>query len=908
MATVSAAAASIPTGLVVPGFLYYFAAIYFVTFVALWVTHRYLLWKKSDLKHITPIEGSAWWLKPLSSHEEELATDAAGLTSAEALRRLGDFGPNLFRARQQQSLILQFLSRFKNPLVVLLLVASAISALTGEVTNFLIILAMVLFSVTLDFVQEHNAGKAAESLRQSVSVRATVIRDGKPLQAPVADVVPGDLAVLSAGDMIPADGLVLEARDLFIKQALLTGEAYPVEKRPGALPDDATDLQDAANAVFMGTSVISGSARMRVVKTGASTEIGAIADSISRQPPPTAFEIGTHRFGMLIMRLTVLLVLFVLLVNALLHKPWLESFLFAVALAVGLTPELLPMVVSVTLSRGALHMAKKRVIVKRLASIQNLGSMDVLCTDKTGTLTEAKIKLEQHVDAERRPSDRVLELAYLNSFFETGLKSPLDDAILDHQNIDVSAWKKIDEVPFDFERRRVSVLVERGDKRLLVVKGASEEIIALCSRYEEGGNKVRPTLDPAALGRIHAQRIALEKEGFRVLGIAWRDVPRDHPHAVIGDEAELVFAGFAGFLDPPKESAGTALAALTQSGVTVKIVTGDSELVTQHVCATLNIPVTGVLTGKDIAEMDDSALRVRVEQANLFCRVNPSQKDRVILALKARGHVVGYLGDGINDAPSLHSADVGLSVDSAVDVAKEAADMILLDQDLHVLYDGVLEGRRTFANIMKYIMMGTSSNFGNMFSMAGAALFLPFLPMLPTQILLNNILYDISEVPIPLDEVDPEDVRRPQVLDMSFIRNFMLVIGPISSAFDFLTFYVMLVVLKADEALFQTGWFVESLSTQVLVIFIIRTRGNPFKSRAHPALVATSLTIAAMGAVLPFTPLGPYFGFVPLPGRFYAILVAMVITYLAIVEIAKNGFYRWFGGSGGLRRAEPLRQ
>ena len=429
---------------------------------------------------------------------------------------------------------------------------------------------------------------------------------------------------------------------------------------------------------------------------------------------------------------------------------------------------------------------------------------------------------------------------------------------------------------------------------MLVVKGAAEEIVGLCTVYEETGTEVTPPLDKAALESIHAQHIALEKEGFRVLGIAWRKVPLDHPHAVVSDESELVFAGFAGFLDPPKESAGAALAALKESEVTVKIVTGDSELVTQHVCAQLNIPVTGVLTGKDIAQLDDSALRIRVETANLFCRVNPSQKDRVILALKARGHVVGYLGDGINDAPSLHSADVGLSVESAVDVAKEAADMILLDQDLHVLHDGVLEGRRTFGNIMKYIMMGTSSNFGNMFSMAGAALFLPFLPMLPTQILLNNILYDLSEVPIPLDEVDAEELRKPRVLDMKFIRNFMLMIGPISSAFDFLTFYVMLSVLKANEMLFQTGWFVESLSTQVLVIFIIRTSGNPFKSRAHPILVATSLAVVTIGATLPFTPWGAYFGFVAPPVQFYAILAGMVVTYLAIVEVAKRGFYRWY--------------
>ncbi len=842
-----------------------------------------------------------WWVTPLAEPQAALATDAGGLTGLEARSRLSRFGPNLFQDHRERSLLIQFLSRFRNPLVILLLVASAISAFTGEVTNFLIITLMVLFSVTLDFVQEHRAGKAAASLRQTVSVRAMVIRDGKQVEVPVTEVVPGDLVVLSAGDMIPADGRVLEADDFFVKQALLTGEPYPVEKRPGETAADATDIQDATNAVFMGTTVISGSARIRVVNTGAGTAIGAIADTLTREPPPTAFELGTHRFGLLIMRLTVLLVLFVLLVNALMHKPWLESFMFAVALAVGLTPELLPMVVSLTLSRGALNMAKKRVIVKRLASIQNLGSMDVLCTDKTGTLTEAKIKLERHVDPQGKPSDRVLELAYLNSFFETGLKSPLDEAILSHEHIDVSAWKKIDEVPFDFERRRVSVLLDKGNGRLLVVKGASEEIVGLCTHFEELGNDAQIALDKATRERIHGVHVDLEKEGFRVLGIAWREVPPDHPHAVIGDEAELVFAGFAAFLDPPKESAGAALAALTDSGVTVKIVTGDSELVTQHVCAQLNIPVSGVLTGKEIAQMDDSALRVRVETANLFCRVNPSQKDRVILALKARGHVVGYLGDGINDAPSLHSADVGLSVDSAVDVAKEAADMILLDQDLHVLHDGVLEGRRTFGNIMKYIMMGTSSNFGNMFSMAGAALFLPFLPMLPTQILLNNILYDISEVPIPLDQVDSEEMRRPRVLDMNFIRNFMLVIGPISSAFDFLTFYVMLVVLKADETLFQTGWFVESLCTQVLVIFIIRTRGNPFRSRPNPLLAATSIAVAAIGAVLPFTPLGAYFGFVPPPARFYLILAGMVVVYLVMVEIAKKGFYRWHQMPGTAR-------
>ena len=825
----------------------------------------------------------------------EIAADSRGLSGAEAGERLSRYGPNLFHDHPARSLLVQFVTRFKNPLVIILLMASAISAFSGEIANFVIIALIVILSVTLDFVQEYRAGKAAEKLRLAVSVRASVMRDGRPLDVPVAAVVPGDIMVLAAGDLVPADGVVLEARDFFVKQALLTGEPYPVEKRCGTVAADATDLQGAVNAVFAGTAVISGSARALVVRTGTATAIGTVADSINRQAPPSAFEIGTRRFGMLIMRLTVLLVLFVLFVNAMFHKPWLDSFLFAVALAVGLTPELLPMVVSVTLSRGALRMAEKRVIVKRLAAIQNLGSMDVLCTDKTGTLTEAKIHLEQHVDAQGRASERVLQLAYFNSFFETGLKSPLDDAILEHREIDVSGWKKIDEVPFDFERRRVSVLLDNGGNRLLVVKGAPDDILSLCTLCEMDGAGRRIALDNAQLERMRVQYHALENDGFRVLGIAWRDVPLDHPHAVVGDEAELVFVGFAAFLDPPKASAGAALAALRASGVAIKIVTGDSERVTQHICAELNIAVAGMLTGKEIAQMDDPALRARVETTNLFCRVNPAQKDRVILALKARGHVVGYLGDGINDAPSLHSADVGISVDSAVDVAKEAADIILLEHDLHVLHDGVLEGRRTFANIMKYIMMGTSSNFGNMFSMAGAAVFLPFLPMLPAQILLNNILYDISEIPIPLDKVDPEEVRSPRVLDMDFIRNFMLVIGPISSVFDFLTFYVLLTVLKADEMLFQTGWFVESLTTQVLVIFVIRTRGNPFRSRAHPVLVATSLAVVVLAAAIPFTAVGAYFGFAPPPAQFYLILAGMVVAYLLIVETAKKYFYRRFG-------------
>ena len=822
----------------------------------------------------------------------------SGLSSLDAAARLKQYGSNRLQPATQRAVLLQFLAHFRNPLVLVLLAASAISALTGDVTGALIIGVIVLMSVTLDFVQAYRAGRAAQRLALKVAVTATVLRDGQPRELPVTQLVPGDVLLLSAGNLVPADGRVLEANDFFVNQAQLTGEPFPVEKkallaleadpRAGALPDWSLE---AADAVCMGSSVVSGSARILVGRTGSATALGQIAVSLAQQAPPTAFEIGTRHFGMLIMRLTLLLVLFTLLVNVALHRSLLESFLFAVALAVGLTPELLPMVVSVTLTRGALRMAAMKVIVKRPSAIQDMGAMDVLCTDKTGTLTEARIRLERHVDAAGQDQPGVLALAYLNSYFESGLKSPLDDAILAHEDIDVSDWRKIDEVPFDFERRRVSVLVQRVLARRLVVKGAPEDIVRLCTHYQDRtGSTV--ALDASARQQIDSLFDSLGEEGFRVLGIAWRDVPIDHPHAVVSDESELVFAGFAAFLDPPKASAAQALKALTASGVAVKIVTGDNERVTRHVCLQLGVVIEGVLTGTELAAMNDDALRARVQGVNLFCRVNPSQKNRIILALKARGHVVGYLGDGINDAPSLHTADVGISVEGAVDVAKQAAAMILLENDLMVLQRGILEGRRTFGNVMKYIMMATSSNFGNMFSMAAATLFLPFLPMLPLQILLNNLLYDVSEITLPLDNVDREDLASPKRWDMGFIRNFMLTIGPISSLFDFLTFYLLISLFDAQESLFRTGWFVESIATQVLVIFVIRTRRNPLRSHPNPWLVRTSLGVVGLAMLLPFTPLAPYLGFAPLPLSFFALLGALLAAYLLAVEGGKQWFYR----------------
>jgi Mg2+-importing ATPase len=823
--------------------------------------------------------------------------DLNGLSRVEAAERLKQYGPNRLQPALQRAVLLQFLAHFRNPLVLVLLAASGISALTGDVTGALIIGLIVVMSVTLDFVQAYRAGQAAERLALKVAVTATVLRDGQADELPVMQLVPGDVVLLSAGNLVPADAHLLEANDFFVNQAQLTGEPYPVEKR--ALPSDearsaaapADWVLEAVDTVFMGSSVVSGSARVLIGRTGSSTALGQIAVSLADQAPPTAFEIGTRRFGMLIMRLTVLLVLFTLLVNVALHRSLLESFLFAVALAVGLTPELLPMVVSVTLTRGALRMATLKVIVKRPSAIQDMGAMDVLCTDKTGTLTEARIRLERHVDAGGQDNPQVLALAYLNSYFESGLKSPLDDAILAHEEIDVSGWTKIDEVPFDFERRRVSVLLQRAGARRLVVKGAPEDVLRLCTHYQDpAGGTV--ALDGAVHQRIEALFDSLGEEGFRVLGIAWRDVPIDHPHAVISDESELVFAGFAAFLDPPKASAGEALKAMAASGVAVKIVTGDNERVTRHVCTQLGVAIEGVLTGSEVAAMNDDALRARVEGVNLFCRVNPAQKNRIILALKARGHVVGYLGDGINDAPSLHTADVGISVEGAVDVAKQAAAMILLERDLMVLHKGILEGRRTFGNVMKYIMMATSSNFGNMFSMAAATLFLPFLPMLPLQILLNNLMYDVSEITLPLDNVDAEDLASPKRWDMTFIRNFMLTIGPISSLFDFLTFYLLISLFNAHESLFRTGWFVESIATQVLVIFVIRTRRNPLRSHPNRWLVLTSLGVVLTAMLLPFTPLAPYLGFTPLPLSFFGLLTVLLISYLVMVEGGKQWFYK----------------
>ena len=831
------------------------------------------------------------WTVPADQILARLNTTSAGLDSASVQARLRLYGPNDAATVKKTPLWLQFLSRFRNPLVIILLMASALSAATGDIASFVVVLTIVTLSMTLDFVQEVRAQNAVEALRKSVAVQATVRRDGAIVSLPIDNLVPGDVVQLIAGDLIPADSRLLESRDLFVNQALLTGEPYPAEKQAGDTASGAENPAGASNAVFAGTSVISGTATIVICRTGSQTALGALAISLAEKPPATAFAVGIRRFGLLIMRLTVLMVLFVLVVNISFHRPILESLMFALALAVGLTPELLPMIVTVTLASSAMELAKRKVIVKRLSAIHDLGAMNVLCTDKTGTLTEATIKLVQTVDGRGTESARAYSYAFINSQFESGMKSPMDDAILAAHPVDMSAWKKIDEVPFDFERRRVSVLVENKSARRLIVKGAPEDLLRLSKRYEEatGGEK---QLDDEARRTFEATLDGLGGKGFRVLGIATRQVEIDHDVAATSDESELVFSGFAVFLDPPKASAGATIKAMAASGIAVKVVTGDNELVTRHVFSTIGVPVTGVLNGDALSKLSDEALIGQLSQVNLFCRVNPQQKHRILLALKRVGNVVGYLGDGINDAPALHAADVGISVDGAADVARAAADLILLDHDLAVVHDAVIRGRGAVQNVSKYVLMGSSSNFGNMFSMAGAALFLPFLPMLPIQILLNNLLYDVSEIAIPFDRVDPESTAKPVKWDVRLIERFMLVFGPISSVFDFLTFYALLQLFGAGQALFQTGWFIESITTQVLVVFAIRTRRRFFQSKPHAFLVTLALAAVAVSIALPLSPLGGWFGFVAPPKLFFVYLVGATGAYLMLVEFVKGIFYK----------------
>ena len=819
-----------------------------------------------------------FWTRGADACLAELQATPAGLSPDDAATRLARLGRNAIAEAPRRRVLARIGKRLADPLIAILIVAAIVSAAVGDLVSGGIILVILTASIGLEVTQEHGAQKAVDALKRSVAVHAAVRRDGKIVETPVEDIVSGDVVALAAGDLVPADGIVLEAEGAQADESLLTGEAFPVDKRAGACA--ATAPAEAFNAVFGGT------ASMLVVATGPDTRFGGIAAALASAETPGSLERGLNAFSGLVLRLTGFLVLFVLFAHLVAARPVIESFLFAVALAVGMTPELLPMVMTVTLSRGAVRLAARKVVVKRLAAIHDLGAMTVLCTDKTGTLTQAKIALVDTPAADGKDSVRVRELAAVNSGFEQKLKSPLDDAILAaSRDVRLADWHYLADVPFDFDRRRVSVLAEKSGERLLIVKGAPEDILALSVSVETPHGVV--PLD--AMRRDAIQRLQHDKasQGLRCIAVATRAMPGT-TKAGVGDEKDLIFAGLCVFADPPKETAAAAIKRLENAGVRVKIISGDAAASVQHLVATLKIPTRGLLTGAEIAELSDTALAVKANHVDVFARVSPDQKTRIIHALQACGHTVGFIGDGINDAPALHAAEVGLAVDAATEVARAAADMIMLDADLGVVASGVEEGRRTYANIMKYLRMGTSSNFGNMLSMAFASLFIPFLPLTPIQVLLNNLIYDLSEIGIPYDRVERADVRRPHGFEMSELLRFTLIMGPLSSVFDIAAFLILLKAFHAAPEAFRTAWFVESMATQILVIFLIRTAHSVWKSRPHKVLVVTSLGALAAAMILALTPLGAPLGFVPLPPAMFAAMGVLVAGYLVCSEFAKH--------------------
>ncbi len=829
-----------------------------------------------------------------------LSTSVEGLTEPEVERRMMIHGPNEVSQEERHGPLWRLVTSLRNPLVVLLTALAVISFVTGDPRAGTVMSLMVVLGVLLKFVQETRADTAAAKLKAMIKVTATVVRGDVTREVPLKDLVPGDIVKLSAGDMIPADVRIISSKDLFVIQASLTGESLPVEKYDTPEPRDSISPLEYSNICFLGTSVESGTASAVVIATGKQTYFGKMAASLSGQLVETSFDKGIKRFTWLMIRFMAVMVPLVFLINGFTKGNWGEAFFFALAIAVGLTPEMLPMIVSVSLSRGALLMCKKKVIVKRLNSIQNFGAMDVLCTDKTGTLTIDHVILEQHCDVVRKEDDMVLLDAYLISHFQTGLKNLLDRAILEyrdelHQQMNVHMYKKVDEIPFDFSRRMMSVVVEtpEGTHRL-VTKGAPEAIFGRCTRFELEGDLL--PMDPILIQDLRDEYERLSADGFRVLAVAHKDLER-RPAYSKDDEQDLVLKGYVAFLDPPKESAGPAIAVLQKHGVTVKILTGDNDLVTKKVCHDVGLPTDRILLGPSIDAMTDEELSAAVETTHIYARLSPAHKHRIVDLLRTRGHVVGFMGDGINDAPALRAADVGISVDSAVDIAKESADVILLEKSLLVLEEGVLEGRKVFSNIIKYVRMGASSNFGNMFSVLGASAFLPFVPMLPIQILTNNLLYDFSQVPIPTDNVDPEQVVKPRPWSMSEISRFILFVGPVSSIFDYTTYFVMYFVFNCKDpsraSLFQTGWFVESLMTQTLIIHIIRTNKIPFiQSLPSVPLILTSGIIIAVGMWLPHSGLGPSLGFTELPPLYWPILLLTILCYVVLTQAVKMSLIR----------------
>ncbi len=831
-----------------------------------------------------------YWSQPTAALLAALQSPADGLSAAEAAARLAQFGRNTLETRVRAAPWRVFLAQFKDPIVLILLFATLVSAGTGEWLDAVIILAIVLGSATLSFFQEYHAGNAAARLRAQISLKASVWRDGRAQTVLAEEVVPGDLVLLSAGSLVPADGILLEAQDCYVNQATLTGETFPVSKTPGVVAANAS-LAERTNCLFMGTNVHSGTARVLIMQTGVGTVFGQVAKRLTLRPPETEFERGIRRLGYLLTRVMLVLVLLVFAVNVFFAKPVLDSLLFSIALAVGLTPQLLPAIISVTLAKGSQQMAASGVIVRRLAAIENFGSMDVLCTDKTGTLTIGVAQLDGALDVQNQPSEWVFQYAYLNAHFETGLTNPLDEAILAAGQPDVAAWTKVAEIPYDFVRKRLTIVAQRGaDPPLLITKGALDNVLAVCTTIRDGETIV--PLDSLEQAQIQRRYAGWSAQGYRVLGVAIRQDAVLVPPYSRDDEDAMTFVGFLLFLDPPKPGMQEAIADLNEQGVQLKIITGDNRLVAQHIAQAVGMPLAGVLSGAEMDEMSDEAFWHAAERTRLFAEVDPNQKERIILALKKQGHVVGYMGDGINDAPALHAADVGISVDTAVDVAKEAADLVLLRQDLSVLHQGIVLGRTTFANTLKYVFTTVSANFGNMFSMAGASLFLPFLPMLPLQILLTNFLTDFPAVNIAADSVDRELARLPRRWDIALIRRFMLTFGLTSSLFDYLTFGLLLLAFKASEELFHTGWFLESILTELLIVFVVCTQQPFYRSRPGRLLLGVSLVVAAVTLALPYAPLNHLLGLSPLPLPLLLTLIGVTLLYLALAETVKHFFYR----------------
>jgi Mg2+-importing ATPase len=847
---------------------------------------------------------------PVEDALQRFQVIGSGLSSEQVESARAEYGSNVLSHRKPPGLIKELLQRCRNPLVIQLLVICIVSLLLGDARAATVVGAMVFLSVGLAYIQEHRSSKAVEKLHEMVQTNSLVVRDARESDIPMTEIVPGDIVVLQAGALIPADLRLISAKDFFVGQSSLTGESLPVEKHAGPAETTGRGVIELSNACFQGTNVLSGTARGMVVNTGSRTHFGSIAEKLSGERIQTSFDRGIAGFTWLMIRFMIIMVSAVFLIVGITKHDWAEALLFGLSVAVGLTPEMLPMIVTVNLSKGALAMSKKKVIVKRLNSIQNFGAIDILCTDKTGTLTQDRVILEKSVDVTNRESDDVLRYAYMNSYYQTGLRNLLDRSVLSHTDLDVEhGCKKVDEIPFDFQRKRMSVVVDYEGDHVLICKGAVEDIYKVCTHYQID-DEIHLMIDLIKDDLLEEYE-ELSRDGYRVLGIAYREFPQTRQVFSVEDENDLILLGYVAFLDPPKGSAAKAIASLQHYGVATKILTGDNALVTRKICKDVGLDAGNVITGDKLLGLNEAQLGDMAEQNHVFARLSPSQKERIIMALQKRGHVVGYLGDGINDAPSMRAADVGISVDTAVDVAKESADIILLEKSLLVLEDGIIEGRKVFGNIIKYIRMGASSNFGNMFSVVGGSYFLPFLPMAPIQVLLNNLLYDASQVGIPADHVDEAYLTTPRQWNIANIRRFMMTIGPISSIFDYATFFLMLYFFHCKlfssagtspemkayyESLFHTGWFVESLLTQTLVVHIIRTNRIPFlQSLASPFLLLTTILVMAAGSALPYLPLGSYFGFVPLPAVYWLWIGAFLVCYSTLTHLVKARFFRKFG-------------